>query len=112
MKLGDKVKFQKELIRKGYAYTGSALSDKEAKNMNDNGLLPEAYTRYVSYDNKKPLTGIICGKRTIKYKGYSKYIGYDEGCDFVTFEYKQVYLVATGMNAFHKVPEEFIMPAE
>jgi hypothetical protein len=109
MKLGDKVRFQKELFRKGYSYSGSALSDKEAKNMNENGLLPEAYTRYSVYENKKPLTGIVCGKRTIKFKGYSRYIGYEEGYDFVTFEYKQVYLVAVGMSAFRRVPEEFII---
>jgi len=109
LQLGDKVTFQKELIRKKYSYTGSALSDAECRNLNENGQLPEAYTRYVVHENKTPLTGIICGKRTIKFKGYSRYIGYEEGYGFVTFETKQVYLIATDMKQFHRVPEEYFI---
>ena len=109
MNLGDKVKFQKELVRKRYSYTGSNLRNSEINELNKIGKLPDAYTRYTTVDNFKVLEGIICGVRTIKYKGFSRYAGYEEGYTFETIENKKVYLVACNMKEFHRVPEEFII---
>jgi hypothetical protein len=82
VELGDKVKFQKELMKKNYSFTGTALTTEQAKELNVIGKLDEKYKRYSERDNKKILEGIVCGKRTIKYKGYSNYIGYEEGYGF------------------------------
>jgi hypothetical protein len=109
MKLGDKVKFQKELVRKNYSYTGGLLSMREVKNLSETGNLSSDFNRYYERNNKKILEGIVCGKRTIKYKGYSNYIGYEEGYGFETIECKSVYLIACNLKEFHKVPEEFLI---
>jgi len=111
LKLGDKVSFQKYLVRKNYSCCNPSINIYEAKQLNGAGELPEQYTRYSEKDNKKVLTGIVCGARTIKYKGFSRYV-YGEGYEFVMIEHKKVYLVATNMNSFHRVPEEFILAIE
>jgi hypothetical protein len=106
-RLGDKVEFKKELVRKCSSMVNSALDCKGAKELNKVGELDERFTRYSYFQNKEPQVGYICGVRNIKYKGFSEYIGYEEGYGFATIETKQVYLVATTMNSFHRVlPED------
>jgi hypothetical protein len=106
-RLGDKVTFNNELIRKSSSMVNSALGFREAKQLNGVGELPETFTRYSYFQNKEAQVGYICGVRNIKFKGFSKYSSYDEGYIFATIESKQVYLVATNMNGFHRVlPED------
>ncbi len=108
-KLGDKVRFKAELIRKQSSVVSGSLNLSEAKNLEENGMLPERYTRYIKHEPKVPQEGIVCGVRNIRFKGFSDYLGYDEGYGFKTIEYRQVYLVASTMNGFHRVLPEDIL---
>lgn len=90
MKLGDKVKFDRELIIR----------------KNSRRWKEEERTRELKHD--MPLTGIICGVRTIVSKGILEG-GIDESYYLVPTEYKKVYLVATDLRGFHRVPEEWII---
>lgn len=105
--LGDKVYFSAELIRKQSAVVSGSLNDSEAKNLENNGGLPEKYTRYNRREHNVRKEGIVCGVRTIKYKGFSDYLGYEEGYGFKTIEHRRVYLIATTKTGFHRVlPED------
>lgn len=85
IKLGDRVTFRKEFQR--------------CVGLSDN-------VRFIDFDNKKQLEGIICGARTIAYRGYTKYWG--DWNEFIPLEYRKIYLVATDLRGFHKVPSYFI----
>lgn len=108
-KLGDKIQFNAELIRKQSSVVNASLNWREAKNLDDNNMLPEKYTRYIRHEHENPQNGMICGIRTIKFKGFSDYVGYEEGYEFKTLQYRQVYLVATTMTGFHRVLLEDIL---
>lgn len=93
MELGQEVRFNKELKKgKNLEYSDNLYYEYK------NGL------RWGTVEHEKELKGIVCGKRTISYRGW---VDKDYG-NFVTEEYKQVYLVATNMKGFHRVPEEWI----
>ncbi|MFW6016643.1 MAG: hypothetical protein ACOCRK_09405 [bacterium] len=97
MKLGQKVKFSKEL-KKG---ENLPYSDKLYYEYKD-GL------RWGTVEHEEEIEGIICGKRTIAYRG-----SYDpDYFEFNTKAYKQVYLIATDMRGFHRVPEEWLTKEE
>jgi len=83
IKLGDKVRFSRELVRVG------------AKHFNQR----EELWQEVSLT--KPIEGIVCGKRRIS--RYGK-VGHD--CLIYDEEYQQVYLIATDLRGFHRVPRE------
>jgi len=85
MNLGDKVRFSRELVKIG------------AKYFNQH----EELWQEVSLT--KPVEGIVCGKRRIS--RYGK-VGHD--CLIYDEEYQQVYLVATDLRRFHRVPEEWL----
>ncbi len=84
-KLGDRVRFGRELVKVGARH----FLQRE-----------ELWTEF-KYD--KLLEGIVCGKRRIA--RYGK-LGYD--FTLSNEEYQQVYLVATDLRGFHRVPEEWI----
>ena len=54
------------------------------------------------------LSGVYAGKRVINFKGYTEYIGYEEGFAFVPIEKLQVHLVAISHKQLIYVPDEFI----
>lgn len=106
-KLGGKVRFNAEIVRKHYSAINRSLNFREVKNLNENGMLPEDYTRYRRNEHKVQKEGIVCGVRNIGFKGFSDYRGYEEGYEFVVIESRQVYLIATNMKGFHRVlPED------
>ena len=92
VELGQKVKFKKELKKGENLERDDSFSYYKYKNGIKWGT--------IEHEEKE---GIICGKRTISYKGHVS-----DGLGFVTEEYKQVYLVVTNMRGFHRVPEEWI----
>lgn len=92
MELGQRVKFKKE-FKKG---ENLSYSDNLYYKYED-GLL------WGTIEHKEELEGIICGKRTIGYKGRHGEYG-----DFIAEEYKEVYLVANTMRGFHRVPKQWI----
>ena len=95
MKLGDKVRFSRELV---------------VNNISFNGSIRE---RWVEKQNNKPMTGIICGKRTIMNSYSVTGDPYEEKIYYFDGEhktYQQVYLVATDLRGFHRVPEEWLEP--
>ena len=86
-KLGDRVRFDRELVKFGARHF---LQREEL---------------WAEFKHDKPLEGIVCGKRRIARYG-------ELGHDFTLFseEYQQVYLVATDLRGFHRVPEEWLEP--
>ena len=102
LKLGQKIKFQKELIKdeykrssdtdQFYAKFPGSIANRE-KHMRKHGVK----------DNGKVMEGIMCGKRVIDMDGCP-----DEG--YFQPGHKQiVYLIAVDVRGFHRVPEEFII---
>lgn len=85
MKLGDRVRFSGELVKVGARH----FLQRE-----------ELWTEF-KYD--RPLEGIVCGKRRIARYGELEY-DYTLSIE----EYQQVYLIATDLRGFHRVPEEWI----
>jgi hypothetical protein len=108
LKLGDRVTFSQEVVKKNYSYVHNGRCSVIAEQY-QKGELSEEYDRYTTIKHKESLTGIVCGVRTVKFKGYSSY-QIDEGYIFIPLEHKRVYLVATSMNSFHKVLVEDIEP--
>ena len=88
-RLGNKVKFKSELVRQ-------CLSNDKSDN------------RYFEKIHTNILEGIICGSRNIHTRGYT---AYDSGAGyyFVPLKTERIYLVATKMNSFHKVPERLFL---
>lgn len=98
MKLGDKITFNR------YVKRNNASVD-----LHDDDIeLPYELVRIDEITLPGPLTGIICGKRKIV-----KSTQFDFG-DFYSDGYKQhnteiqVYLVATRMDGFYRVPIEWV----
>lgn len=95
--LGDRVKFSRNLVRKG---------EREF-----NGANPAARSRYMKRwvpDSRIiERDGVIVGKRTI-YDGERDHIGYDEGYIFVKESQQEAYLVATNLrqNPVYVAPDE------
>lgn len=88
--LGDKVFVEKYYIRNN-AKAFSKYGNCQRYNLSDlNG------------------SGVYAGKRTINLKGYSDYIGFEEGYAFVPTEKLQVHLVAINHKQLIYVPDEFI----
>lgn len=112
MKLGDKIKFQKVLTSsRWHADWDKEESIKFAK---ENGIYVKEgkeYTNGVFIKSKWKVKkfkdtqeGMICGVRNIDISGS---LDYEDGWVFGLR--KKVYLVATNMTGFLRVPEEFII---
>lgn len=112
MKLGDKVKFQKALTSsKWHVDWDREESIKFAK---ENGIYFRESNEYkagVFIKSKWKVKkfesiqeGMVCGVRTIDISGS---LDYEDGWVFGLK--KKVYLVATNMTGFLRVPEEFII---
>lgn len=102
MKLGDKVKFQKELQKSKSRIRN--ISDEMIQFAKNRGVSIKNGLKWSIYDNKTVLSGVICGKRNIDMNGS---FSYDDG--FCFGKSTSVYLVATNLTGFHRVPEEFLI---
>lgn len=108
--LGQKVKFRKELVKRS-----SHLCKREetVKIYQDHcickpsGWKVSDYPRWGVKVNEEDLEGFICGKRMIDLDGEHDGEGCYEGGHQI-----QVYLIATKLTGFHRVPEEFIITEE
>lgn len=111
MKLGQKVIFQKELKKKcniseseTLEFLGSvgAISPRNLEKIRKGAkyLLPN----WGIYDNKKHLKGIIAGVRNIDITGS---MDYEDG--YIHGNKLKVYLIATNLRGFHRVPDDFIL---
>lgn len=87
--LGDKVLAEKYYRPKGWTSTSENQCE-----------------RYSLLDLNKE--GIYVGKRLINVEGYSSYIGYEEGYNFVPVTKEQVHLVAINQKQLVYVPDEYI----
>ena len=96
LKLGQKVRFKKEFVK------GFHLTKEEQALGIQYGVL--------KHETEKE--GIIAGVRNIGYKGYWDCDTGEYGQSYGTWwnveETKKVYLIATNLRGFHRVPEEFI----
>lgn len=110
MKLGQKVLFRKELKKRcnisskeTLEFLGSvgAISPWKLKKIKKGAryLLPN----WGIYDNKKHLEGIIVGVRNIDITGT---MDYEDG--YIQGNKLKVYLIATNLRGFHRVPKHFI----
>ena len=86
-KLGDRVRFDRELVKVG---AGGFLEPDEL---------------WEEIKLEEPLTGVFCGKRNIV-----RYAMQDDEWQLYNREYQQVCLVATDLRGFHRVPEEWLDP--
>ncbi len=110
MKLGDKVKIQRYIAKSSYQ------PDKETtkKFAEDHGLEFKEDTSYINgykipycpwygFRLEEETEGIICGTRTIKgYVTYDWEDGVEQGAPI------QVYLVATKLSGFYRVPAKWL----
>ena len=112
MNLGDKVKFRKELRKGINLKTDETLEFvKVTKIRNEidlqkriNNPVYYSYANWGVWDNEKVIEGVYCGKRMIDMTGKADYEGfYEFGTKIV------VYLIATNVMGFHRVPKEFII---
>lgn len=112
MNLGDKVKFQKELKKGINLNTEDTLEFVKNANIRSEKELERrisrhpfcSYANWGVWDNEKVIEGIYCGKRMIDMTGKADYEGfYEFGTKIV------VYLIATNVMGFHRVPKEFII---
>ena len=112
MKLGDKVKFNKSFTSsRWHADWDKEESIKFAK---ENRIFIREGSEYINgvfirskwkvKKFKDVQEGMVCGVRSIDISGY---LGYEEGWMFGAK--KKVYLVATNLTGFWRVPEEFII---
>lgn len=104
MKLGQKVRFQKELKKNEYWNVDKEETEKfrESKGIGPDGLLHWQVRKHETV-----LEGIVCGKRVISLNGYYDGEGY--------YDFRKrlnIYLVATNMSGFHRVPEEWLEVVE
>lgn len=89
IKLGDRVMFSRELVFiKNFTY------DKEE-------------ARALEFKHPAEKTGVVCGVRTYPSKAILRFGG-DSPDQLEVTQYQQVYLVATDLRGFHRVPEEWI----
>jgi hypothetical protein len=115
MELGQKVRFQKELKRDSSAHKpesiqwaiGKGLTRRKSLEEYENLSLHSGYDKAIQWgvvDNGKVLEGVYCGKRNIDIDGrYDWEGGYEFGRKMT------VYLIATNIMGFHRVPEDFII---
>ena len=97
MELGQKVKFKKYLKKNKYKnWYGKEISKKRN------------YRKYSTKELDENKEGIICGKRTIHYRGYNQHAFMDEPPEYRPLEYKEVYLIAVDMTRFYKVPKNWL----
>lgn len=111
MKLGDRVKFQKELLKKVNGKTTETIQfGFENSLISQQAFNSHLEGKYINplhwgvFDNKKILEGTYCGKRLIDMTGS---YGWDEG--WYMGKKMVVHLVATNVMGFHRVPECFII---
>ena len=84
MELGDRVRFDRELVKE----RGNGWKEKQ---------------------HQESLMGSVCGKRTICLKGaWEPVEGSEEHFCYTQHETKDVCLIATDLRGFHRVPEEWI----
>ncbi len=101
LKLGQKVKFQKEVLKRR-KYECDPGETEALKN--SLGLKKHRMNWNVRV-NKKVQEGIICGIRHVDLNG-----AFDNSDGYYEFgKPLRVYLVATGMSGFHRVPEQFLI---
>lgn len=101
MKLGQKAIFRRELVK-----GDSMIWRLEGIKMRRR---PRPYMRYAIAEHEKPIEGIIAGVRNIGIEGGW---GNEGSADYDIYEvlkWKKVYLVATDLRGFHRVPKEFIL---
>ena len=100
MKLGDKVKFSMELVKQPQQIDISENSG--------------TWHLWFSKEHKTTLTGIVCGIRTIAetMAWTRKRSGLDGVDDYIEKTHVKVYLIATNLRGFHRVPEEWLEPIE
>jgi len=98
MELGDKVTFDRYVKRNNASVV---LSDDDIE-------LPYELIRIDEISLPEPITGIICGKRrVVKSTTFSFGDFYSDGYHQESKEI-QVYLVATRMDGFYRVPVEWV----
>lgn len=103
MELGQVVRFNKYLTKRPYVNRyGSEFSKENNYRKWDTEVLEETKE------------GIVCGKRTINYRGYTTrgsgglFLGDVEPPQFKSLEKKEVYLVAVTLRGFYRVPVEWL----
>ena len=101
MELGQKVKFQKELIKGGYK------NRSETKEFYEKYRTTSENRHWGVRDNGKITEGIMCGKRRIDMDG--GFTGDEESYWYEFGNQETVYLIATDVRGFHRVPKEFIL---
>ncbi len=97
MELGQKVKFNKYLNKRNCVNTKYDDWDKRRN-----------YKKWDTESLDEEKEGIICGKRTINYRGYTEIGHYECPSEFKPLETKQVYLVACDMRRLYRVPKEWL----
>lgn len=112
MKLGDKIQYQKCLIKSNWIRNDidkeatKEFAIKNGMRYDEGDIYCDGWTVFSKWKVKKYLeiqTGMICGVRTIDISGHLD----DEGWKFG--KRKKVYLVARNMASLDRVPEEFII---
>lgn len=89
MKLGDRVRFSKELhFHKNFTYG-------------------KEQSRTLEFKHPEEKTGIVCGVRTYPSKAILRFGG-DNPDQLEVTQYQKVYLIATDLRGFHRVPEEWL----
>jgi len=89
IKLGDRVRFSKELhFHKNFTYG-------------------KEQSRTLEFKHPEEKTGIVCGVRTYPSKAILRFGG-DSPDQLEVTQYQKVYLIATDLRGFHRVPEEWL----
>lgn len=115
MKLGDRVKFCKEIKKTDSYFNPEDISEDE---LNEEGLYPVEKIEVVEL--KKELQGIVVGKRKMSKIAYYRF---EYGSDFDPYDDNyysyfekrdliNVYIVATNLNRFYRVLPEDLLKVE
>ena len=108
MKLGDRVKFRKSLVKTGDSVIFGYMTEDQEKELEDKGYIE--LVRWQVKDPQKELEGILCGKRRITISNTLEYddnpYRTEEGLVSVDSVEETVYLVACDLRGFYRVKEE------
>jgi len=107
-KLGDKVKFNKRILKASNYADFNCLTPDQTKELNENEFIAISAIKEELMPDK--LVGIIVGKRMIveiRYVEESEF-GDNPTGSLMDSKYVQVYLVATRMDFFYKVRPEWL----
>lgn len=88
-KLGNRVKFNREL------------------SFYKNSKYEEEQSRTLKIKHQEDKIGIVCGVRTYPSKAILRN-GWDSPDQLEVTQYQKVYLIATDLRGFHRVPEEWL----